>query len=73
MKTLIYLPISLLMFGCTNTDEKPLKKPFVIVYKFPKGVSCNFDSCAYKYVDANGREIKFCESELKYDIGDTIY
>lgn len=49
-----------------------LKKPFVIIYKFPKGASCNEGYCSYEYIDANGSKIRFCEDEKAYMIGDTI-
>ena len=62
--------IAILTINCS--DPKPLKKPFIIIYKFPQGSLCQAGYCSYKYADANGRTVSFCEYEKVYMIGDTI-
>lgn len=62
--------IAILTINCSH--PKPLKKPFVIIFKFPEYGSCSKGYCLYDYIDANGRKISFCEDEKAYMIGDTI-
>ena len=60
------------LLGCNNVPKQPPAKPFIITYKFPEGQRCNGNFCSYEYTDANGRVVQFCETENKYDVGDTI-
>jgi len=71
LKFLLILLIALLI-SCTGETKKPIKKPFVIIYKYPDAMRCNNGWCSYKFLDANGNVVEFCEDENKYNIGDTI-
>ncbi|MDP3313778.1 hypothetical protein [Lutibacter sp.] len=55
-----------------NRKKLPLKKPFIITYKYPRGSSCNDGFCSYEFTDANNNKVRFCEEETMYKIGDSI-
>jgi hypothetical protein len=73
MKKILFIGfviLNLIIGGCDN--EKPIEKPFIIIYKYPNSGMCSDDYCHYQYIDQNGNKSYFCETENKYNIGDTI-
>lgn len=64
----LYIILPFIITSCVK--QQPFKKPFVILDKNINAYSDN--RCLYQYQDANGRTCDFCDTNEKYNIGDTI-